>query len=312
MKPTLSIILFTVGSGAGLGLLMLLILLQGFGLGSPVALPVRLTGGAVALGLVVGGLVASTFHLANPRNAWKAFNRFRTSWLSREGVFSLLLLVFASAYFGGLWLTGGTDSPILYILAALTLVTAFATLYSTAMIYASLKPIRQWHNPVVPPMYLLMGLATGAVLLVALQAWAGGTGRSTGSVALVLLAGGAVIKAVYYRWVARPAGPTIQSATGMTRAQVRLLDAGHSHGTFLTREFGHRLRRLPSWMLRGAVFVLGFGVPAICVAASMQGGSAIWAVLAVAAALTGTLIERWLFFVEAQHVVNLYHGRQRT
>jgi DMSO reductase anchor subunit len=26
----------------------------------------------------------------------------------------------------------------------------------------------------------------------------------------------------------------------------------------------------------------------------------------------GLLVERWLFLAEGQHVVNLYHGRQRT
>ena len=28
-------------------------------------------------------------------------------------------------------------------------------------------------------------------------------------------------------------------------------------------------------------------------------------------ALLGVGVERWLFFAQAQHVVNLYHGRQR-
>ena len=29
-------------------------------------------------------------------------------------------------------------------------------------------------------------------------------------------------------------------------------------------------------------------------------------------AAIGLLLVRWLFFAEGQHVVNLYHGRQRT
>lgn len=312
MKPTLSIILFTVSSGAGLGLLMLLVVLQGFGLAIPLEMPVRLAGWALGLALIVGGLLASTFHLANPRNAWKAFNRFRTSWLSREGVFSVVLLALATAYAGALWLSGGTPSAALRALGLLVLVMALATLYSTAMIYASLKPIRQWHNPVVPPMYLLMGLATGGVLLTALAGFAGTPDAVTAGATLVLLLAAAAVKAVYYGWIARPAGPTINTATGMTRAQVRLLDSGHSHGTFLTEEFGQQLRRLPPWLLRAAVFVLAFAVPAAGVAALLRGGTGAWGALAIVAAFAGTLVERWLFFVEARHVVNLYHGAQRT
>ena len=34
------------------------------------------------------GLLSSVLHLANPKNAWRSFSRFRTSWLSREAVFA--------------------------------------------------------------------------------------------------------------------------------------------------------------------------------------------------------------------------------
>lgn len=33
---------------------------------------------------------------------------------------------------------------------------------------------------------------------------------------------------------------------------------------------------------------------------------------AVLSMFLGLLIERWLFLSEGQHLVNLYHGRQRT
>lgn len=312
MKPTLSIILFTVSSGAGLGLLMLLVVLQGFGLAAPLPLAIRLGAGALALGLIVAGLIASTFHLANPKNAWKAFNRFRTSWLSREGVFAVLLLLLGAIWLVGLWLSGATAAPGLRGLGALVVLVALATLWSTAMIYASLKPIRQWHNPVVPPMYLLLGLASGSVLLSVIEGFAGSVNDVTAGVTLLLLAAAAAVKAIYYRWIARPAGPTIQSATGMTRAQVRLLDSGHSHETFLTREFGHTLRALPPWILRGGVFFLAFALPALGVTGLLYGAAPAYGALVVPALVAGLMIERWLFFVEARHTVNLYHGQQQT
>jgi DMSO reductase anchor subunit len=312
MKPTLSIILFTVSSGAGLGLLMLLVVLQGFGLAEPLPLAVRMSVGVLSMGLIVAGLIASTFHLANPKNAWKAFNRFRSSWLSREGVFAVVLLFLGTIWLVGLWLSGGDVAVGLRALGALVLLVALATLWSTAMIYASLKPIRQWHNPVVPPMYLLMGLASGSVLLSVIEGVSGSLSGVTGGVSLLLLAAAAAVKAIYYQWIARPAGPTIQSATGMTRAQVRLLDSGHSHETFLTREFGHTLRALPPWILRGAVFLLAFALPALGVIWLLYGATPAYGALIVLALLAGLMIERWLFFVEARHTVNLYHGQQHT
>lgn len=308
MKPTLSIILFTVSAGAGLGLLMLLVAVDGLGAGQTLGAPGRVAVGALALLLLVVGLVASTFHLANPRNAWKAFSRFRTSWLSREAVFAVLLLPVAVAWLARIALRDDGQP----VLGLLVFVLALATLFSTSMIYASLKPIRQWHNPLVPPMFVLLGLANGAVLLAAAEAFAGGVDKVTAGATLACLAAAAAVKGIYYRWIARPAGPTIQTATGITRAQVRLLDAGHSHDTFLTKEFGHRLRRLPSSVLRTLVFVLAFALPAVLIVTAMHGPSAIAGVVAVACALAGASLERWLFFVEAQHVVNLYHGSSRT
>jgi DMSO reductase anchor subunit len=40
--------------------------------------------------------------------------------------------------------------------------------------------------------------------------------------------------------------------------------------------------------------------------------STIAAWLALIVAFVGVYVERWLFFAEARHVVNLYHGAQRT
>ena len=87
MKPALSVIVFTVLSGAGLGLLICTVLARLAG---------EAAGGVwraavLAIVLLSVGLVSSSLHLANPRNAWRAFARFATSWLSREAVFAALL-----------------------------------------------------------------------------------------------------------------------------------------------------------------------------------------------------------------------------
>src|SRR5271154_5034570 len=98
MKPSLSIIFFTVSSGAGLGLLALLGLADLMAHALPSS--ALLQGIVVALALLAAGLASSALHLAKPANAWRAFSRFRTSWLSREAVFAACLFPVAIVYAG--------------------------------------------------------------------------------------------------------------------------------------------------------------------------------------------------------------------
>lgn len=308
MRPVFSVILFTVLSGAGLGLFALLAL-NDLAMPSAALEPSsQLRAGILALALVAAGLVSSTFHLANPKNAWRALARFRHSWLSREGVFAIAFfpvaigyLAAASLQWPAAWRTG-------LGLAATGL--AWAILFSTGMIYACLKTIPQWHNRLVPAAYVVIGHLSGGLILLALAA-ADGTALEihVGLVwAALLLA--ALIKGAYYRKFSRSrAGEhTLASAIGMTTAQARLLDAGHTHGTFLTSEFLFRLGRERAQGLRIAFFAFSLLVPAIILALGIRDP---WVLGAAAlSCLAGLLVERWLFFAEAQHVVRLFHGQQ--
>src|SRR6266568_5207424 len=164
MKPSLSIIFFTVSSGAGLGLLALLALEDLFD--RPLPSDALMQGIAFALTLVVAGLALSVLHLAKPSNAWRAFSRFRTSWLSREAVFAALLMPVALIYAWVVWI--GAPAALRAMLALALCLSAWAVLLSTAMIYASLKPIRQWHTRWTPVNYFLLGHWSGAVILLLL------------------------------------------------------------------------------------------------------------------------------------------------
>jgi DMSO reductase anchor subunit len=73
MHPAFSVIFFTVASGAGFGLISLLFIADFFKLGGGFSNDHLVAGGLIALGLIVFGLLSSTFHLANPKNAWRAF-----------------------------------------------------------------------------------------------------------------------------------------------------------------------------------------------------------------------------------------------
>src|SRR3984893_1632997 len=144
MHPALSIVFFTTASGAGFALLLLI------GLAVPLGL-LPASGGfgfaalATAFVLAAGGLVSSVFHLGRPERAWRAFSQWRSSWLSREGVMSMATLVPAGIFAIG-WLFFDATAGASGLCGTLAAALAAATVYCTGMIYASLKPIYQWHN----------------------------------------------------------------------------------------------------------------------------------------------------------------------
>ncbi len=282
MKPALSLVFFTVLSGAGLGALALLAL--AYGAAAP-RMPV-----VAGIALVTLGLLSSVLHLASPRNAWRSFLRFRTSWLSREAVFAILLYPAVLA-----WLLGLPGAA--YAVLAL----AWLILVCTAMIYASLKPIREWRSPLVPLNFFLLGHYSGALVVLALSA-----DRNLVVPTLVLLLAAAAAKVAYYRVMEAPERPSVQAALGMpSAARVKLLDAGHSHGTYLTEEFAFRLARGRAEQLKAAVAVVGFLLP-IFLLIAFEDAKPLAALLCIA----GLLTERWLFFAEARHTVNLDQKRR--
>jgi DMSO reductase anchor subunit len=310
MHPAFSVIFFTVASGAGFGFFSLLVIADIFQLGGGFNREQLVMTGFLGMALVVLGLLSSSLHLANPRNGWRAFARFRTSWLSREAVFAVAFMPIALAYLATAWF----DGPLWlrYGLGLITAVLGWVTVFSSGMIYACLKTIRQWNTPLVPANYLALGYTSGSLFLLAAAAIAEVWMVPYLAMSGLILLSAAVLKAIYYFWIRSPGlTPTIRTATGFTRAQVKLLDAGHTHDTFLTREFGYLVARHWRLLLKSVVFLLGFVLP---------GGGLMWlwfdpdvtvAFVTATLGLVGVLVERWLFFAEARHVVNLYHGAQR-
>lgn len=307
MHPAFSVIFFTVSSGAGFGLFALIYLADAFKLGGGLLAMQVVPYGVMALALIAAGLISSTFHLANPKNAWRAVARFRTSWLSREGVFALAFFPVALLYLLMTRVDAQGLQTLRMLAGSLATILAWMTLFSTGMIYACLKTIRQWNTPLVPLNYLALGHFSGALLLLLVAPM-----KNYPVYVLVLLVFAALLKGVYYFWIRSVAGAsTIQTATGFTRAQVKLLDAGHTHGTFLTQEFGFQLARRHALALKIFVFAAGFGFPLLGLAGLLGEVNQVMVALVGASAILGLLTERWLFFAEARHVVNLYHGAPR-
>jgi len=314
MHPAFSVIFFTVTSGLGYGLMMMLVIAHLANFSGALSVQEIVFIGAVSLVLVTLGLLSSTLHLANPKNAWRAMGRFRTSWLSREGLLAILFYPIALGYLASVWFH--QSSVLIAILGIFTAIMALKTIFSTGMIYACLKTIRQWNTALTPANYIWLGLMLGTLTFTALRTGYGDVNfnlNSMLSVNLTVIAIAGLLKLSYYFWISTPTGPSINTATTFTQSIVRLLEVGHTAGTFLTDEFGHAVTQSKGNGLRVVVFLFGFIVPAILLIILLNGsGVSLLIYVALGIAYIGILVERWLFFAEARHVVNLYHGMQRT
>ncbi len=309
MHPAYSVILFTTASGAGYGLWVLLalrILLEGAP-ESPAASIVALVLGGI---LVTLGLLSSTFHLGHPERAWRALSQWRSSWLSREGVAAVATYIPAALLFFILVLPGASSGAGLA--ALLLAIGAVATVWCTGMIYASLRTVPEWNHGTVPLIYLILGLATGALLLSAIDAAFGVSSFGVQWLAAAALLVGAALKWTYWRRIDVAAAPfNIAQALGIPgAAAVRPLDPPHTQPNFVMREMGYAVARKHAARLRLWVMALLFVIPfvAVLIAVFVPGTTTVVLALAVLSATAGIWTERWLFFAQAKHVSMLYYG----
>jgi DMSO reductase anchor subunit len=311
MHPAYSVIFFTTAAGAGYGLLALLGLTAAFGFEEP-TLPFRLVSVGLALALIVSGLLSSTAHLGRPERAWRALSQWRTSWLSREGVAALATFVPAGIFAIG-WVVLGLEN---WWVAAAGILAAFGsvvTICTTAMIYASLKPIPRWSSRYTLPNYLVLSAMTGAVLFDALLATLEQARASVAILAAVLALGGWALKRATWRYN-DTLGPatTLNSATGLAGGTVRSIEWPHTAENYLLKDMGFVIARKHALKLRLIAQALAFVVPVILLVAGLAApawAAAALSVLAAISQLSGVLVERWLFFAEAKHAVALYYGR---
>ena len=311
MHPATSVIFFTTASGCGYGMLVLLGLLGPTGL-LPDGLWFKLITLGTAVGLVTAGLLSSTFHLGHPERAWRAVSQWRSSWLSREGVMALWtyvpILGFGLSWIAA-WSTPSLWGPVMAI-------SAFLTIYTTAMIYRTLKTIHQWHCSQTTACYLVLGPMTGAIWLTALTALFGGSTTALEMLSLVLLVAGLVVKIRYWGYANDThARQSPASALGLPGGTVSTLEWPHTQANFVMKEMGYVIARKHAQKLRKATILFLFALPFGCfllmpyVTDTLALGLTLSALMNVS---LGVAVERWLFFAEAKHSVQLYYGADQV
>lgn len=309
MHPAFSVIVFSTATGAGYGLLVWLCIAYVTTL--PDNSAVLITGFVVASVLIVAGLLSSTLHLGRPERAWRAVSQWRSSWLSREGILALFTFV-PMVLLVVQWFYWPDLESVAMGLALLTIVSAMATVFTTSMIYASLKAIAAWSNPWTPPVYLLLSLMTGVLLYTLLVFLLHRPDAILVELTAGLILSGATIKILYWRYLgSMPKPSTPESATGLGQlGKVKQLQAPHTQENYLLKEMGFQVARKHAARLRQMAIGFGFVIPLLLsLSAILISGFAVKIVMLLAAIfmLLGVLIERWLFFAEARHTLTLYY-----
>jgi len=322
MHPAISVILLTTLLGVGQGLFLALYTDQLYTAAN--LLPAQdsasfyALGSFIALLFLLGGLVASFFHLGHPERAWRSIARWRTSWLSREVIVLPAAMVLVAVY--GLFHYLGWTQPLFLpgttipvdpslILGALATLAVFALFVCTGMIYASVKFLQEWHSPLTVVNYGLLGGASGFTLAAAFSAWLGTAVVGFYVAWALILTTAALIGrgAALVRNSRLKHKSSLQTAIGVRHTQIAQKAQGAMGGSYNTREFFHGRRHRTLGVVRTTFLALTFAVPAVFLAGGYLMASTDLLVLAFVTQYLGLLAERWHFFAEARHPQNLYY-----
>ena len=304
MHPAWSIIFFTTVSGLGFGFstwvvlglieiknIFQLIIIAGF-----------------AFCLICSGLLSSTLHLGHPERAWRALSQWRSSWLSREGVLSIFVLIVLTCWFLFTFQYG--KLPLWINLIIITLI--LFTVYATAMIYASLKTVACWNQYLTPVCYLMFAISGGLLTITWFMSITGQMISFKITLILLLL--------IIFTWVLKikwwwnldniQSESSLETATGLgTFGEVQSLMSPHTSENYLQKEMGFVIARKHALKLRILSTTLGGVIPILI----LLSGTLSFLLLGIAlfVHLFGVFIERFLFFAEAKHVVTLYYGSNK-
>jgi sulfite dehydrogenase (quinone) subunit SoeC len=323
MHPAFSVIFLTTLIGVGQGLFLALFTVESyaaFDLLPKQSSEFYATGSAVAMVFLIGGLIASFFHLGRPERAWRSATQWRTSWLSREVIVLPAFMGTVFLYGAAHWLDinpvfaqlpTGAPVNVTAVLGTIGTVLSFALFVCTGMIYACLRFLREWHTPLTVANYILLGgasgftLAAGFAILAAPDLVRFFAGWAVLITAIGLLSRGASL----WRNAHLKPKSTLQSAIGIKHPRIVQTTQGAMGGSFNTREFFHGK---PAGFLSPVKWLFlfaAFAVPMALLATVISGGPepAVALVAAFVVQYLGLLVERWFFFAQASHPQNLYY-----
>ena len=310
MHPSKSIIFFTVISGTGYGIFIGLLFNILF-VEIVYTLEYKLFLSLVSFLMILAGLLSSTLHLGHPERAWRAFSQWKTSWLSREGLAAIITFI-PMILFYYFWLTNIKGYILLLIL---TSVFSIITIFCTGQMYASLKTIPSWNNPLVTPLYVLNGITIGSLFVYSLNFFYDHNLNLFEKFIYIIIIINFLSKVIYWISIKKKSNTNIETAVGIKSNDITFFEGPHTGKNFLTTEMINTISNQNSNFLRMVVCILSFITPLYMINqyATLVTDPFILKIsmfIMFILALIGMIIERYLFFIQSKHVVGLYYGKK--
>jgi DMSO reductase anchor subunit len=201
---------------------------------------------------------------------------------------------------------------LIRLVGGLLALLSLATVASTAMIYASLKPIPAWRHSLVLPGYLLFALLTGGLLML-LSTAPDASGLDGALPWLLILIAGAllILKLAYWRSIDHTPLPQHRGdAIGLPQRTATVFERPHTEANYITREMAFVVARTHARRLRLLAVVLFAMLPILSLLPMLvfvHSNATLCISLGAISALAGAFVERWLFFAQARHMVTLYY-----
>ncbi len=323
MNPAFSVIFLTTLIGVGQG--MFLAMYTGHAYSALNILPFETSasfygvGSMIALVFLVGGLIASFFHLGRPERAWRSAARWRTSWLSREVIvlplFMGLVGIYAILTYFSWWdlsvyqSASGSNLQLSLVIGVMATLASFALFICTGMIYACIKFLQEWASPLTVINYTLLGVASGFVLATTFSSYAAPELTQFYAVWAAIITFAAMLTRIasLYRNARIKFKSTIQTAIGIRHTKIKQKAMGFMAGSVNTRDFFHNQSQIFIKNMKWIFLTLVFPLPLILLWVGVTYSSSGILIFAFVVQYIGLIAERWFFFAQANHPQNLYY-----
>ncbi len=308
MHPSKSIIFFTVISGTGYGIFIGLLFNILF-IEISYSLNYKLFISLVSFLMIVLGLLSSTLHLGHPERAWRAFSQWKSSWLSREGLVSVITF-FPMVLFYYFWINNINGYVFLLIILC---IFSLLTIFCTGQMYATLKTIPSWNNSLVTPIYIFNGITVGSLFVYSINFYFNYNIFLYEKFIIITIILNLLLKISYWILIRQKTNTNIQTAVGIKSKNISFFEGPHTGKNYLTTEMINKSNNKNNNFLRLTFCILTFIIPMYMINQYStlivdQFILKLSMIFVFILALIGMIIERYLFFIQSKHVVGLYYG----
>jgi DMSO reductase anchor subunit len=322
MHPAFSVIFLTTLIGVGQGLFLALFTAQSYAAVGFVTIEnpklFYTAGSFLSLLFLVGGLLASFFHLGHPERAWRSAARWRTSWLSRE-VIALPAMMGIVFLYGLMHFMGwnpniiGAANPLqgqlTLFVGIVGTIAAFALFLCTGMIYACIKFLQEWHTPLTVINYILLGTASGFMLATLYASYTAPNLVNMYGTWTIIITLVALVTRIWslIRNSRIKHRSSLQTAIGVRHTGIVQKSMGMMGGSYNTREYFHGTSPEFFNLMKWTFLLLVFPVSLLLLFIGLENQNIKVLALSFAIQYAGLVAERWFFFAQAKHPQNLYY-----